>query len=66
MALSLVSMENKYNIPKKKKPETRSEMLQAKIEELVKRRDNEKDPTIKQALHQEIVRLFAQYERAKL
>ena len=53
---------DKYHIPKSKKPETKAEILQAKIEELVKRRDAERDPAAKQALHAQILRLFAQYE----
>jgi hypothetical protein len=59
-------MDNKYQIPKAKKPETRSEIIQSKIEDLVRKRDKEQDPVAKQALHQEIIRLFAQYEKAKL
>lgn len=59
-------MDNKYHIPKNKKPETRSEILQQQIEELVKRRDKETDLTAKQALNREITKLFAQYERSKL
>lgn len=59
-------MNNKYQIPKTKKPETKAEILQAQIEELVKRRDAEKNPAAKQALQAEILKLFAQYERAKL
>ncbi|MGI8812585.1 MAG: hypothetical protein ACR2IH_08675 [Pyrinomonadaceae bacterium] len=58
-------MDDKYNIAKTK-PETRSEHLQVKIEELIKRRDAENDPAAKQKLHSEIMSLFAQYERAKL
>ena len=53
---------DKYHIPKNKKPETKAEILQAKIEELVKQRDAETDPAKKQALHSQILRLFAQYE----
>ncbi|CAN5153196.1 hypothetical protein BH20ACI2_BH20ACI2_06040 [soil metagenome] len=59
-------MDNKYQIPKKKKPETRAEILQQQIEELVKKRDKENDPAAKQALHKEIMGLYAQWERAKL
>lgn len=55
-------IDDKYHIAKPKKPETRAEILQAKIEELVKKRDAEKDPAAKQALHAQILRLFAQYE----
>lgn len=59
-------MDNKYQIPKSKKPETKSEILQHEIEELVKRRDRETDLAAKQKLNAEITRLFAQYERLKL
>ncbi len=59
-------MDDKYQISKSKKPETRSEMLQHQIEELVKRRDNENDLAAKQAINGEITKLFAQYERSKL
>lgn len=59
-------MNNKYQIPKAKKPETKAELLQAQIEELVKKRDAEKNPATKQSLQAEIMKLFAQYERAKL
>ena len=55
-------IDDKYHIPKKKKPETKAELLEAKIEELIKQRDAEKDPAAKQALHAQILRLFAQYE----
>ncbi len=59
-------MDNKYQIPKNKKPETKAEILQYQIEELVKRRDNEKSPADKQSINAEITKLFAQYERLKL
>ena len=59
-------MENKYQIPKSKKPETKSEIIQDQIEKLVARRDKEKDPAAKQALQKEIMGLFAQFERLKL
>jgi hypothetical protein len=55
-------IDDKYHIPKNKKPETRAEILQARIEELVKQRDRETDPAAKQALHSLILKLFAQYE----
>ena len=58
-------MDNKYNISKKK-PETKQEIIQAQIEELVARRDKESDSKAKQALNAEITKLFAQYERLKL
>lgn len=59
-------MNNKYQIPKNKKPETKSEILAHQIEELVKRRDKETSPAAKQLLNSEITKLFAQYERLKL
>lgn len=59
-------MDDKYQISKSKKPETKTEILQHKIEELVARRDNETSPAAKQAINAEITKLFAQYERAKL
>jgi hypothetical protein len=59
-------MDNKYQIPKSKKPETRIEILQHQIEELVKQREKEKDLAAKQKINAEITKLFAQYERLKL
>jgi hypothetical protein len=59
-------MDNKYQISKSKKPETKQEILQHQIEELVKRRDKESNPAAKQAINAEITKLFAQYERLKL
>lgn len=59
-------MDNKYQIPKNKKPETKAEILQHQIEELVKRRDQETNPAAKQTINAEITKLFAQYERLKL
>ena len=59
-------MDDKYQIPRSKKPETKIEMLQHQIEELVKRRDRETNLAEKQKLNAEITRLFAQYERLKL
>ena len=59
-------IDDKYHIPKNKKPETRAEILQAKIEKLVKQRDAENNPAAKQALHAEILKLFAQYEGLRL
>jgi hypothetical protein len=58
--------EDKYHIPKDKKPKTKAEILQAKIEELVKKRDAETDPAAKQALHAQIMKSFAQYEGLRL
>ena len=59
-------MDDKYIISKRKKPETKLEILQEKIEDLVKLRDKESNPAAKQKLNAEITTLFAQYERAKL
>lgn len=59
-------MDNKYQIPKSKKPDTRTEILQHKIEVLVKQRDAETSLPAKQALNAQITKLFAEYERAKL
>ncbi len=59
-------MDNKYQIPKNKKPETKSEILQDRIEKLVKLRDKETDLTAKAELNKEIMGLFAQFERLKL
>jgi len=59
-------MDNKYNIPKKKKPETKQEIIAEQIEELVKRRDKLTNLAEKQKINAEITTLFAQYERLKL
>ncbi len=59
-------MNNKYQISKNKLPETKQEMIQHKIEELVKQRDKESNPIEKDAINAEITKLFAQYERLKL
>lgn len=59
-------MENKYHVPKKKKPETKQELLQEQIEELVKRRDKTSNLAEKQKINAEITKLFAQYERLKI
>ena len=59
-------MDDKYQIPKNKKPETKQEIIQEKIEELVKRRDRISNPAEKQAIQKEIMTLFAHYERLKL
>jgi hypothetical protein len=59
-------MDNKYNVPKPKKPETRSEILAARIEDLVRRRDQTTSLAEKKTLNAEITRLFAHYERLKL
>jgi hypothetical protein len=57
---------DKYHIPKKKKPETKQEFIQAEIEELVKKRDKITNLAEKQKINAEITRLFAQYERLKI
>ena len=59
-------MDDKYQISKSKEPETKQEIIQHQIEELVKKRDQETNPTAKQALNAEITKQFAQYERLKL
>jgi hypothetical protein len=59
-------MDNKYNIPKKKKPETKQEIIAHEIEELVKRRDRTSNLAEKQKINAEITKLFAQYERLKI
>ncbi len=59
-------MDNKYQISKNKKPETKQEIIQQQIEELVKRRDKESDLKAKEAINAEITKLFAQYQRLKL
>jgi hypothetical protein len=59
-------MKDKYQVPKKRKPETKQEEIQQQIEELVKRRDAISNPAEKQAIQKEIMTLFAQYERLKL
>lgn len=59
-------MDDKYQISKPKKPETKAEILAARIEELVKQRDKETSPAEKQKINAEITKLFAQYERLKL
>lgn len=59
-------MDNKYNVPKPKKPETKLEIIAAQIEDLVKQRDRVTDHAAKAKINSEITRLFAQYERAKL
>lgn len=59
-------MDDKYQISKSRKPETKTEILQHQIEELVKRRDAEASLAGRQAINAEITKLFAQYERSKL
>jgi hypothetical protein len=59
-------MDDKYNVRKNKKPETKQEVIAQQIEELVKRRDKITDLTEKQKINAEITTLFAQYERLKI
>jgi hypothetical protein len=59
-------MDDKYKIQKPKKPETKQELIQHEIEELIKRRDRISNAAEKQAIQKEIMKLFAQYERLKL
>lgn len=59
-------MDDKYQISKSKKPETKSEILREQIEELVKRRDRETNVAAKQAFNAEITKLFAQWQRLQL
>lgn len=59
-------MDDKYNLRKSRKPETKQEALQRRIEELVKLRDAETSLGAKQKINQEITKLFAQYEKLKI
>jgi hypothetical protein len=59
-------MDDKYNLRKSREPETKQEVIQHQIEELVKRRDNITNLAEKEAIQKEIMKLFAQYERLKL
>ena len=59
-------MDDKYNISKRRKPETKQEGIQHQIEDLVKRRDKTSDLAEKQVINSEITKLFAQYQRLKL
>lgn len=59
-------MDDKYNVQKPKKPETKQEIIAAQIEELVKRRDKITNLAEKQKINAEITTLFAQYERLKI
>jgi hypothetical protein len=59
-------VDNKYQISKSRKPETKQEIIQYQIEELVKRRDKETNLAAKQAINAEITKLFAQYQRLNL
>lgn len=59
-------MDDKYQISKSRKPETKQELIQHQIEELVKRRDKESSLAAKKAINAEITKLFAQYQRLNL
>ena len=59
-------MDDKYKVTKPKKPETKQELIQQEIEELIRRRDHISNAAEKQAIQKEIMKLFAQYERLKL
>ncbi|MEO6335114.1 MAG: hypothetical protein ABIO91_09035 [Pyrinomonadaceae bacterium] len=59
-------MDDKYNVRKKKKPETKQEIVADEIEELVKRRDNLTNLAEKEKINAEITKLFAQYQRLKI
>ena len=59
-------MDNKYQISKSKEPETKQEIIQHQIEELVKLRDEEPNLVAKQTINAEITRLFAQYQRLNI
>ncbi|MEO8572427.1 MAG: hypothetical protein ABI481_00535 [Pyrinomonadaceae bacterium] len=59
-------MDDKYNVTKKKKPETKQEIIAEQIEELVKRRDKITNLAEKEKLNAEITKLFAQYQRLKI
>jgi ubiquinone biosynthesis protein COQ9 len=59
-------MDDKYQISKSKEPETKQEIIRHRIEELIKKRDKETNPTAKKTINAEIMKLFAQYERLKL
>ena len=59
-------MDDKYQISKSRKPETKQEVLQHRIEDLIKLRDLEASLAAKQKINAEITKLFAQYERLKI
>jgi hypothetical protein len=59
-------MDDKYNVRKSRKPGTKQEIIQQKIEELIKLRDKEKSLPEKQKINAQITKLFAEYERLKL
>jgi hypothetical protein len=59
-------MDDKYNVRKPKKPETKQEIIAEQIEELVKRRDSITSLAEKEKINAEITKLFAQYQRLKI
>jgi hypothetical protein len=59
-------IDDKYNVRKNRKPETKQDEIQLEIEALIKRRDSITNPAEKQAIQKQIMKLFAQYERLKL
>jgi hypothetical protein len=59
-------MDNKYQISKSKEPETKQEMIQHQIEDLIKRRDKKSDLKAIQVINAEITKLFAQYQKLNL
>ncbi len=59
-------MDDKYQISKPRKPETKQEMIQQQIEELIKLRDQANGLSAKEKINAEIMMLYAQYERLKL
>jgi hypothetical protein len=59
-------MDDKYNVKKSRQPETKQEIIQHQIEELIERRDKTSNLAEIQAINAEITKLFAQYERLKL
>jgi len=59
-------VDDKYNVRKNVKPETKQEAIQQQIEALIKRRDQIANLAEKQTIQKEIMKLFAEYERLKL
>lgn len=59
-------MDDKYQISKSRQPETKQEVIQHQIEDLIKRRDKESGLAAKQTITADIMKLYAQYERLKL
>jgi len=66
MQILIELVNSKYNVPKAKKPETKAEILQKEIEDLVKRRNAETDPIARQKINAEITMIYSRYERLKL